>query len=172
VKERLITLATALLALGLSLFLLSPPQPPEPKISLPSSEDRGKAGLKGMAEWLRRQGVPVASLRNRYDHLRELSGPPGAGHVLVVSLPAQKDVEKAEWRALQRHPEAGFRISNDIDTSASAQAVLKAAVRRIGTEPRGCACARALKNAIMTAPGLVPEKLRKDLAPIVGQYLK
>ena len=106
-KERLITLATALLALGLSLFLLSPPQPPEPKISLPSSEDRGKAGLKGMAEWLRRQGVPVASLRNRYDHLRELSGPHGAGHVLVVSLPAQKDVEKAEWRALQRWVEDG-----------------------------------------------------------------
>jgi hypothetical protein len=107
VKERLITLLTALLALGLSLFLLSPPQPPEPKLSVPTSEDRGKAGLKGLAEWLRRQGVAVASLRNRYGHLAELAGPSGRGHVLIVSLPAQKDLEKAEWQALQRWVDDG-----------------------------------------------------------------
>jgi 5'-methylthioadenosine phosphorylase len=56
--------------------------------------------------------------------------------------------------------------------TATAQAVLKAAVRRIGTGPRDCACARALKNAIMTAPGLVPEAVKKELGPIVGKYLR
>lgn len=106
-KERLITLVTALLALGLSTFLLSPPQPPTAKISVPTSEDRGKAGLMGVAEWLRRQGVAVASLRNRYGHLPQLAGQPGSGHVLIVSLPAQKDVDKTEWRALQRWVEDG-----------------------------------------------------------------
>ena len=56
--------------------------------------------------------------------------------------------------------------------TAVAQAVLKAAVRRIGTEPRSCPCAHALKNAIMTASALVPEDVKKDLDPLVGKYLK
>jgi 5'-methylthioadenosine phosphorylase len=56
--------------------------------------------------------------------------------------------------------------------TAMAQAVLKAAVRRIGTGSRDCACARALKNAIMTAPGLVPDAVKKELGPIVGKYLR
>lgn len=105
-KERLITLAMALLALGLSLFLLSPPQPPQPKQSAPTSEDRGKAGLKGAAEWLRRQGVAVASLRNRYDHLPLVAGPSG-GNLLIVSLPPDKAVEQNEWATLQAWLEDG-----------------------------------------------------------------
>jgi 5'-methylthioadenosine phosphorylase len=56
--------------------------------------------------------------------------------------------------------------------TAMAQSVLKAAIRRIGSAGRGCACASALKNAIMTAPALVPAAIRKELAPLVGQYLK
>jgi 5'-methylthioadenosine phosphorylase len=56
--------------------------------------------------------------------------------------------------------------------TAMAQAVLKAAVRRIGTEPRSCPCAHALQNAIMTAPALVPQERKDELAPLVGKYLK
>ncbi|NJD05212.1 MAG: DUF4350 domain-containing protein [Methylococcaceae bacterium] len=105
-KERLITLAMALLALGLSLFLLSPPQPPQPKQSAPTSEDRGKAGLKGAAEWLRRQGVAVAGLRNRYDRLPLVAGP-GSDNLLIVSLPPDKAVEQNEWASLQAWLEDG-----------------------------------------------------------------
>lgn len=100
-KDRLITLAMAIMALTLSIFLLSPPQPPQPKTSVPTSEDRGKSGHKGMAEWLRQQGVAVTSLRSRFDRLPQ--GPhEGRGHVLIMSLPAQKEVESSEWRDLQR----------------------------------------------------------------------
>jgi 5'-methylthioadenosine phosphorylase len=56
--------------------------------------------------------------------------------------------------------------------TATAQAVLKAAVRRVGDGPRPCSCARALKNAIMTASDLVPEAVKRELAPLVGKYLK
>ena len=31
--------------------------------------------------------------------------------------------------------------------------------------PRDCPCAHALKNALMTAPALVPETVKKELAP-------
>jgi 5'-methylthioadenosine phosphorylase len=56
--------------------------------------------------------------------------------------------------------------------TAMAQAVLKAAVRRIGSRPRECPCPTALKNAIMTAPALVPQALKNELGPIVGKYMR
>ena len=54
-KERLITLLTALAALALVVFLLTPPQPNAQKpVSLPTTEDRGADGLKGLFTWLQR----------------------------------------------------------------------------------------------------------------------
>ena len=49
--------------------------------------------------------------------------------------------------------------------------ILKAAVEQLPV-PRDCECESALKFAIMTAPHLIPEKAKKDLAPIIGRYLK
>jgi 5'-methylthioadenosine phosphorylase len=57
--------------------------------------------------------------------------------------------------------------------SANAKKVLRAALRRIDpAAERGCECASALKNAIMTAPHLVPAETRRELQPLVGKYLK
>lgn len=36
---------------------------------------------------------------------------------------------------------------------------------------RSCVCASALKNAIITEPRKIPEKVRRDLRPIIGKYL-
>jgi 5'-methylthioadenosine phosphorylase len=55
--------------------------------------------------------------------------------------------------------------------TATAHAVLRAAIRRIGTEARACPCASALQNAIMTPSHLVPEATKRDLRPLVGKYL-
>jgi 5'-methylthioadenosine phosphorylase len=52
----------------------------------------------------------------------------------------------------------------------NAQLIMKEAVRRLGSEERGCKCASALKNAIFTAPHLWPEETRKKLDAIVGKY--
>ena len=38
-------------------------------------------------------------------------------------------------------------------------------------ESRSCACASALKNAIITDPSRIPKKVRADLRPIIGKYL-
>jgi len=35
-----------------------------------------------------------------------------------------------------------------------------------------CTCHNALENAIMTDPKLIPEKVKKDLEPIIGKYIK
>jgi 5'-methylthioadenosine phosphorylase len=54
--------------------------------------------------------------------------------------------------------------------AATARSVLRAAVNVI-PEERTCACAHALRDAIITAPDKIPEAVKRDLAPIVGKYL-
>jgi hypothetical protein len=36
---------------------------------------------------------------------------------------------------------------------------------------RTCECASALKYALVTRPELVPDQVKKDLAPIIGRYI-
>ena len=43
-------------------------------------------------------------------------------------------------------------------------------VPKIGN-PRNCGCGESLKNAIMTAPDLIPPTVRKDLNPLIGKYM-
>jgi 5'-methylthioadenosine phosphorylase len=76
------------------------------------------------------------------------------------------------------HPEHDSVTAESIiailgQNAATAQAVLKAAVRRIGPgSGRGCECANALRYALVTAPDLVPDRVKQELAPIVGRYMK
>jgi 5'-methylthioadenosine phosphorylase len=61
-------------------------------------------------------------------------------------------------------------LENLLQNAATAKAVLRAAVRRLPT-PRDCECATALKFALVTRPELVPEQVKRELAPIVGKYM-
>jgi 5'-methylthioadenosine phosphorylase len=38
-------------------------------------------------------------------------------------------------------------------------------------ESRTCACSESLRNAIVTDPKEIPERLRADLAPLIGRYI-
>jgi len=55
--------------------------------------------------------------------------------------------------------------------AATARAILRAAVAKIPGE-RTCACAHALRDAIITSRESVPENVKRDLEPIVGKYLR
>src|SRR5918997_3053906 len=52
----------------------------------------------------------------------------------------------------------------------NAQAIMRAAVRRLAERPRSCGCGSALKNAIFTAPDLWPEATTKKLEAIIKKY--
>jgi 5'-methylthioadenosine phosphorylase len=52
----------------------------------------------------------------------------------------------------------------------NAQVIMRAAVRQLSQQPRGCACGSALKNAIFTAPELWPEATTKKLEAIIKKY--
>jgi len=62
-------------------------------------------------------------------------------------------------------------IGNLGKNAAAAKAVLRAAVRALPI-PRDCECEHALRNALVTAPDLVPDKVKRELEPIVGRYFK
>jgi 5'-methylthioadenosine phosphorylase len=63
-------------------------------------------------------------------------------------------------------------IANLVKNAATAQAVLRAALRRPAVPPRACECATALKQALVTAPELVPAVVKRELQPIIGKYMK
>jgi 5'-methylthioadenosine phosphorylase len=68
---------------------------------------------------------------------------------------------------------AEYVMGNLGKNAATARAVLRAAVRRIPEgAARECECAHALKSALMTPPDLVPDQMKKDLAPLIGKYVK
>ncbi len=62
-------------------------------------------------------------------------------------------------------------IANLLQNAATAQKAIAEAVGRIDG-PRTCECATALATALITQPDLVPEQTKRELAPIVGKYLK
>jgi 5'-methylthioadenosine phosphorylase len=59
-------------------------------------------------------------------------------------------------------------MKHNIETS---KALISEAVRLL-SGPRACTCGEALRNAIMTPEKLIPAKTKKDLAPIIGKYMK
>lgn len=59
-------------------------------------------------------------------------------------------------------------MKHNIETS---RAMISEAVRLL-SGPRACACGEALRNAIMTPEKLIPAKTKRDLALIIGKYVK
>jgi 5'-methylthioadenosine phosphorylase len=53
-----------------------------------------------------------------------------------------------------------------------AQKILRKSVARVAARTRDCGCANALQYAIITDPAAIPEKVKQDLAPIIGKYVK
>ena len=62
-------------------------------------------------------------------------------------------------------------IANLLQNAATAQKTIAEAVQRIAGA-RTCACKDALVTAIITQMKDVPEQTKKDLAPIIGRYIK
>ncbi len=59
-------------------------------------------------------------------------------------------------------------MKHNVETS---KAMIREAVGMLDG-PRTCTCGEALRNTIMTPEKLMPAKTKKDLAPIIGKYIK
>jgi 5'-methylthioadenosine phosphorylase len=62
-------------------------------------------------------------------------------------------------------------VSNLLKNAETAQRLVAEAVAHVPAE-RGCPCASALASAIITSPDAIPDATRRDLAPIVGRYVR
>jgi 5'-methylthioadenosine phosphorylase len=66
-------------------------------------------------------------------------------------------------------------IANLHQNARMAQKVIATAVAALpaaGSGDRTCACANALATALVTRPEAVPDQTKRDLAPIIGRYMK
>jgi 5'-methylthioadenosine phosphorylase len=62
-------------------------------------------------------------------------------------------------------------IGNLTQNAKTAQRIIAGAVERLPFE-RTCECASALQFALITRPDVIPEQVKKDLAPLVSKYLQ
>ncbi len=62
-------------------------------------------------------------------------------------------------------------VGNLTKNSATAKAVLRGVLRRM-PRARDCECGSALKHALFTAADVVPAQAKRDLAPIIGKYIR
>jgi len=53
-----------------------------------------------------------------------------------------------------------------------AQKILKVTIPRVAARKRDCPCASALQYAVLTDPASIPSQVKRDLAPIIGRYIK
>src|SRR5213595_228084 len=62
-------------------------------------------------------------------------------------------------------------IANLMQNAATAKKTIAEAVSRLD-QARPCGCKDALKTAIITQPQYIPERVKKELEPIIGKYIK
>ena len=56
--------------------------------------------------------------------------------------------------------------------ASMAQKIIRMTIPRVASRERNCPCATALQYAIVTDPSRIPEQTKRDLAPIIGRYIK
>ncbi len=110
-NDRLTTLALALAAFVVVVFLFSPNDPEDEKeISLPTTEDPGADGLKGLFTWLQREKMPVVSYRKRFSNLVSDKSLAQTGNVLIANIPTSTEIWESEWDDLADWLERGNTI--------------------------------------------------------------
>ncbi len=109
----------------------------------------------------------------------------GADVIYMTGLPEAKLAREAEicyatmavvtdydcWKETYEVVTAEMVVDNLRRGTETVKRLLRHAITLM-PKARNCICASALKNAIITSPELIPEQMKKDLAPIIGKYIK
>jgi 5'-methylthioadenosine phosphorylase len=109
----------------------------------------------------------------------------GADVIFMTGLPEAKLAREAEicyatmavvtdydcWKETYEVVSAEMILDNLRRGTETVKRILKHTITRM-PKARNCICSSALKNAIITSPELIPQQVKKDLAPIIGKYIK
>jgi len=63
-------------------------------------------------------------------------------------------------------------IGNLTANTANVKKLLKSVVSRIPAQGHACGCSAALQYGIITDPKKIPSKIKKDLKPLIGKYVR
>ena len=74
------------------------------------------------------------------------------------------------WHPDHDHVTVDMIIANLTQNAKTAQQIIANAVEKLPFE-RTCECASALRYALITRPGAIPDSVKQELAPIIGKYL-
>jgi 5'-methylthioadenosine phosphorylase len=108
----------------------------------------------------------------------------GADVIFMTGLPEAKLAREAEicyatmaivtdydcWKETYEVVTAEIVVANLRKSIETAKKILREAVTRL-PKSRDCICPKALENAVITDPALIPEKAKKDLKLIIGKYI-
>jgi len=108
----------------------------------------------------------------------------GADIVGMTALPEAKLAREAEicyailaivvdydcWHSSYKSVTTEMVLNNLQKGIAATKKILKLAIPSI-PQARDCTCTTALKNAIVTSPQYIPEKIKRDLDLLIGKYI-
>jgi 5'-methylthioadenosine phosphorylase len=109
----------------------------------------------------------------------------GAHLIGMTALPEAKLAREAEicyavaacvtdydvWHEAEADVTVEMILANLAKNVEIAKQLVRVAVQHLPARD-GCPCPEALRNALVTSAGLVPEQVKHDLAPIIGKYIK
>ncbi|MGB2799797.1 MAG: S-methyl-5'-thioadenosine phosphorylase [Dehalococcoidia bacterium] len=109
----------------------------------------------------------------------------GASVIGMTALPEAKLAREAEicyatvacatdydcWHEAEESVTIEMVIANLQQNVSRAKSIIRTAVARI-PQKRECGCAQALKDAIITAPDKISDNMKRELALLIGQYIK
>jgi len=108
----------------------------------------------------------------------------GASIIGMTALPEAKLAREAEicyatlacitdydtWHETEDSVTIDMALANLLRNADTAKRIIGLVASRI-PEERECGCPEALKNAIITAPEKIPERMKKDLDLLIGKYI-
>ena len=109
----------------------------------------------------------------------------GASIIGMTALPEAKLAREAEicyatlacitdydtWHETEESVTIDMALANLQRNVDTAKRIIDLAAARI-PQRRECICAHALRDAIITAPDTIPERMKTDLALLIGKYIK
>jgi 5'-methylthioadenosine phosphorylase len=109
----------------------------------------------------------------------------GADLIGMTALPEAKLAREAEicyatlacvtdydcWREATEEVSVELVVANLMKNVSTSKDVLRTLIPRIPDE-RSCPCSSALKDAIITARGRIPQELKEKMQPIIGKYVE
>ena len=75
------------------------------------------------------------------------------------------------WHPDHENVTVDMIVANLMANAEMAKRLIAEAVERVPAE-RACSCGSALSTAIITSPDAIPADLKRELAPLIGKYVK